>query len=74
MSSTQAAPSPTQSAVEGSAQSSSNISIIALLTAIGTGIAASGAQILVFILIKNKLVRILYVSLLLPYRVTMSAC
>ncbi|KFZ11008.1 hypothetical protein V502_07799 [Pseudogymnoascus sp. VKM F-4520 (FW-2644)] len=48
------ADTPTQ----GVAQSNRNISIIALLTAIGTGIAASGVQILIFTLIKNRLVRI----------------
>lgn len=42
----------------GKAQGDHNISIIALLTAIGTGIAASAVQILIFTLIKNKLVRI----------------
>lgn len=42
----------------GAAQANRNISIIALLTAIGTGIAASGVQILIFTLIKNRLVRI----------------
>lgn len=48
------ADAPTQ----GVAQSNRNISIIALLTAIGTGIAASAVQILIFTLIKNRLVRI----------------
>ncbi|KFY73541.1 hypothetical protein V499_06362 [Pseudogymnoascus sp. VKM F-103] len=43
---------------QGAAQANRNISIIALLTAIGTGIAASGVQILIFTLIKNRLVRI----------------
>lgn len=43
---------------QGAAQASSNISIIALLTAIGTGIAASAVQILIFTMIKNRLVRI----------------
>lgn len=43
---------------QGAAQGNRNISIIALLTAIGTGIAASAVQILIFTLIKNRLVRI----------------
>ncbi|OBT52248.1 hypothetical protein VE04_06988, partial [Pseudogymnoascus sp. 24MN13] len=42
----------------GATPANRNISIIALLTAIGTGIAASGVQILIFTLIKNRLVRI----------------
>ncbi|KFY49784.1 hypothetical protein V496_09797 [Pseudogymnoascus sp. VKM F-4515 (FW-2607)] len=46
------------SLTQGTAQDSRNISITALLTAISTGIALSAAQILVFTLIKNKLVRI----------------
>ena len=44
-------------------QKQNNTSLIQLLTAIGTGCAASFLQILIFVLIKNKLVRILWVTL-----------
>lgn len=43
---------------EGAAQKSANTSVIQLVTAIGSGIALSAVQILIFIILKNKLVRI----------------
>lgn len=43
----------------GGGQSKNNTSLIQLVTAIGAGCAASFIQILIFIVIKNKLVRIL---------------
>ncbi|OBT40516.1 hypothetical protein VE00_08998 [Pseudogymnoascus sp. WSF 3629] len=46
------------SSTQGRAQSSRNISVTALLAAIGIGIASSAVQILIFILIKDKLPRI----------------
>ncbi|KFZ19288.1 hypothetical protein V501_00727 [Pseudogymnoascus sp. VKM F-4519 (FW-2642)] len=46
------------SSTHGRAQSSRNISVTALLAAIGIGIASSAVQILIFTLIKDKLSRI----------------
>ena len=46
------------SSTQGIAQTSRNISVTALVAAIGTGIASSAVQILVFTLIKGKLARI----------------
>ncbi|KFY21427.1 hypothetical protein V493_07411 [Pseudogymnoascus sp. VKM F-4281 (FW-2241)] len=46
------------SLAQGTAQTSRNISITALLAAIGTGVVSSAVQILVFTLIKGKLARI----------------
>ncbi|KFY68926.1 hypothetical protein V496_00677 [Pseudogymnoascus sp. VKM F-4515 (FW-2607)] len=46
------------SSAQGRAQSSRNISVTALLAAIGIGIASSAVQILIFTLIKDKLARI----------------
>jgi hypothetical protein len=46
------------SLAQGTAQSSRNISITALLAAIGAAVVSSAVQILVFTLIKNKLARI----------------
>ncbi|OBT48535.1 hypothetical protein VE00_01413 [Pseudogymnoascus sp. WSF 3629] len=46
------------SLAQGTAQTSRNISITALLAAIGAGVVSSAVQILVFTLIKDKLARI----------------
>lgn len=46
----------------GKAQSSAGIGIVSFLTAIGVALAVFAAQFLLFMLLRNKLARILYVS------------
>lgn len=46
----------------GSAQKSEGIGIVSFLTAVGIAVAIFAAQFLLFLLLRNKLARILYVT------------
>ena len=50
---------PDEALSPGAAQAAANTGIVQLVTAIGSGVALSAVQILIFIMLKNKLVRIL---------------
>ena len=65
MSGASATPSATNASGIGSAQNSQGISLVAFLTALATSLVIFGVQIFAFILFKDKLARILWVSLVL---------
>jgi hypothetical protein len=52
---------PAQDGV-GSAQTATGISLVAFLSALATSLVVFGVQISLFLLLRNKLARILYVS------------
>jgi len=61
---TSSGPLPTQTDdVTGSAQSSNGISLVAFLTALATSLVVFAVQMIAFLLLRNKLARILYVVL-----------
>lgn len=57
---TASAPGATGTDVFGGAQNSEGISLVAFVTALATSLVIFGIQMLAFILLKNKLARILY--------------
>lgn len=57
---TSSAAASTTSAVVGQGQSSQGISLVALLTAMASSLVIFGVQMFLFIILKNKLARILY--------------
>jgi hypothetical protein len=54
-------PSATSNDGTGSAQGSQNISLVAFLTALATSLVVFAIQMIAFLLLRNKLARILYV-------------
>lgn len=75
MSSTTSAalPTDTNSDGTGTAQASTGISLVAFLTALATSLVIFAVQIIAFLLLRNKLARILYVF---PYvlSIVLSSC
>jgi hypothetical protein len=58
-SATSISPSATSSSAVGSGQGSQGISFVAFVSALATSLVIFGVQMLAFILLKNKLARIL---------------
>jgi hypothetical protein len=63
---TSASASATNSDIGGQAQNSQGISLVTFLTALVSSLIIFGVQMLAFILLKNKLARILYITLHSP--------
>lgn len=57
---TSTAPSTTTTGTFGGGQAQEGISLVAFITALATSLVIFGIQMLAFILLKNKLARILY--------------
>jgi hypothetical protein len=63
VSTTSAASSSTSTSGIGSGQGSQGISLVAFVTALATSLVIFGIQMLAFLLLRNKLARILYASI-----------